>query len=70
MWKKTSYCPMCQQYVHPVKKEFSWTLFLVLLGVFYLFYRLLFCPEKCCPICGYDRLLRHEPAAPPSKPIV
>ena len=44
------YCVHCQRNVKPEKK-FSWVAFLLLLGVFYLPYHLIF-KKKQCPICA------------------
>lgn len=55
------YCPNCKQMVRPVKSGFSWGVFLLCLGIFYLPYHWWIKPRKYCPICG-SRVQRRKPA--------
>ena len=54
------YCTLCKRYVAPQKK-FSWILFILFLGVFYLPYYWLFAGKKYCPICKADKLTQLSP---------
>jgi len=51
------YCKNCKQNVQPIKK-FSWGLFILFLGVFYLLYYILM-KKKSCPIC-HSRNFEHK----------
>lgn len=45
-------CQFCGQVVSPVKKKFSWLLFIFFLGVPYLVYRVICVRKNKCPLCG------------------
>jgi len=51
------YCRNCKQNVQPTK-HFSWGLFILFLGVFYLLYYILM-KKKSCPIC-HSRNFEHK----------
>jgi len=53
------YCKNCNQMVKPTKKEWSWVVFFLLLGIFYPVYRI-FLPRNRCPICGDKSLVKKE----------
>ena len=51
------YCRNCKQNVEPGKK-FSWGLFILFLGIFYLLY-FMFMKKKTCPMCN-SRNFEHK----------
>lgn len=57
------YCSLCERQVEPVKKKFSWPIFLLFLGIPYLIYRAIFVRKNRCPICGTKRLISVDKAA-------
>ena len=52
------YCKNCKQNVKPIKK-FSWGMFILFLGVFYLIYYFLL-KRKSCPMCHSRNFTRKE----------
>ncbi len=59
----SKYCTLCQRYIDPVKKKFSWGVFILCFGIFYLPYRILFVHKNRCPVCGTNKLIskgKHE----------
>lgn len=57
------YCPLCERVVEPVKKKFSWGIFILFLGLPYLIYRILFVRKNRCPVCGTKQLTSVNNAA-------
>lgn len=55
------YCKNCKQLVKPVKREWSWVVFFLFLGIFYPIYRI-FVPANRCPICKGKTLISKSKA--------